>query len=272
MKKSFFLVLMLFFVTCFSQTHRFIYELKIKHNAKDIKMNMVLDIDKDFVKFYDHEFITADSISKRNNINRFYNTQVDQLVIRKVNSFDNKAFHDNMFDYYSVNSHDEIKWKIEKDTKKSGEYSLQKAVANFGGRSWTAWFCPAIPFQEGPYKFRGLPGLIFEITDKDTAFSYTLIKSKKLDDNYNTSNFLETHYGTKPLDVTWDQYKKIKLNYYNDPLANAREMLKNGGVINIGGTKITSPEQLDQKRKFMQESIKNYYHPVELDKVIPYPN
>lgn len=74
------------------------------------------------------------------------------------------------------------------------------------------------------------------------------------------------------LAVTWDQYKKIKLNYYNDPLANAREMLKNGGVINIEGSKITSPEQLDQKRKFMQESIKNYYHPVEFDKVIPYPH
>jgi GLPGLI family protein len=43
----------------------------------------------------------------------------------------------------------------------------ENATTKFGGRNWTAWFCEQIPFQEGPYKFRGLPALIFEISDNE---------------------------------------------------------------------------------------------------------
>jgi GLPGLI family protein len=47
---------------------------------------------------------------------------------------------------------------------------LQKAT-NFGGRLWIiAWFNLEIPINEGPYKFRGLSGLIFEIGDSQTQF------------------------------------------------------------------------------------------------------
>jgi len=35
--------------------------------------------------------------------------------------------------------------------------------------------------MEGPYKFRGLPGLIYEVKDKKDNFTYELIEVKKLD-------------------------------------------------------------------------------------------
>lgn len=272
MNKLIKLLFLLVFSICFSQTNRFIYELDVKKYTKNVKINMVLDVTKDEVKFYDYGFIEADSIGKRNNVNQFYNTQVDQLIIRKTNSFENTEFHDNMFDYFSINSKDEMVWKIEKETKKSGEYTLQKATTNFGGRFWTAWFCAAIPFQEGPYKFRGLPGLIFELNDQNKDFTYILVKIKKLNEDFDTKKFLETHYETQPIRVTRKQYHDVKINYYNDPVSEGRKILKNGGNITFQGEKITTVEQLDQKRKSIQESIKNYYSPLELDKAIPYPN
>lgn len=272
MKKIIFILSLLFFVKSFSQTHRFIYELQIKSNSQIHKTNMVLDIDKEYVKFYDYDFIKNDSLSKKTGHNYQTNTQTDQLILRKINTFENKAFHDNMFDYFVISSKDEMIWKIDNDTKKVGEYTLQKATTNFGGRNWTAWFCPSIPFQEGPYKFRGVPGLIFQLSDDKNNFEYSLVKSTNLNETFDTSNFLETHYGIKPVSVNLKQFYKVKLDYYHDPVSEMRNNLKNGGTIIINGSKITSQEQLDQQRKFVQENIKKYYYPIELDKAIPYPN
>lgn len=272
MKKITLIICLLFFTTIFSQTHRFIYQVDLKLNDKIEKMNMVLDIDNKFVKFYDYKFLEMDSISKKTGENWQTNTMTDQLVLRRLNSNENKTFHDNNFDYFALTSTDKINWKIEKEAKKIQNYKLQKATTNFGGRNWTAWFSEEIPFQEGPYKFRGLPGLIFELTDDTKDFSYTLIKSVNLPTTYDTSNFLETHYGIKPIPVTLKQYHKIKIDRYNDPVAEIRKVLKDGGTININGQNIKTTEELDQRRKFLQEMTKKYYNPVEKDKAIPYPN
>ncbi|MDR2204995.1 MAG: GLPGLI family protein [Flavobacteriaceae bacterium] len=260
----------------FSQTHRFFYEMQMKLGDQTEKMNMVLDIDKDFVKFYDYDFIMYDSISKKNGSLTQTNTISDQLILRKRNTFENKSFHDNEFDYFVIESEDEMNWKLEPEIKTVEEYRLQKATTNFGGRHWTAWFCNDIPFQEGPYKFRGLPGLIFELNDDKNDFVYSLIKSINLPKTFDTSHFLETHYGNQPISVTLKQYHKVKLDYYNDPYTKTKselkELLENGGSLTIGGEKIIRPEQLDQKRKQMQQWIKEDYNPIESDKAIPYPD
>ena len=49
----------------FGQTKRFIYQLDWKMAGQEMKTNMVLDIDKDFVKFYDYKFLEMDSINKK---------------------------------------------------------------------------------------------------------------------------------------------------------------------------------------------------------------
>lgn len=254
-----------------AQTNRFIYEMEMKFTEKPIKMNMVLDIDKDYTKFYDYDFLKNDSISKKTGQNWQTNTQSDQLILRKTNSHENKAFHDNMFDYFVIESKDVMNWKIENETKKNAEYYLQKATTDFGGRKWTAWFCSSIPFQEGPYKFRGLPGLIFELEDEKGDFGYKLVKSNNLPETYITTNFLQTHYGKQPIAVTLKQYHKVKLDYYENPVSDMKKALKEGGKIIINGEKITTQEQLDQKKKVMQELIRKHYNPIELDKAIPYP-
>ncbi|MDY3538150.1 GLPGLI family protein [Riemerella anatipestifer] len=271
MKKIGLIISFLIYIVTFSQTYRFIYQLDMQLDDKVEKFNMVLDIDKDFVKFYDYKFLEMDSISKKTGENWQTNTMTDQLVLRKLNSNENTTFHDNDFDYFALYSTDKMNWKIEKEIKNLHNYKLQKATTSFGGRNWTAWFSEEIPFQEGPYKFRGLPGLIFELSDETNDFKYSLIKSLNLSVTFDTKNFLETHYGVKPIYITLKQYHKIKIDSYNDPVAEVRKTLKNGGVVNINGQNITSLEELDQKRKFLQEMIKKYYKPIEKNKAIPYP-
>lgn len=65
MKKIFTLIFIIIYGFAISQTHRFIYELAIQKNGEVNKTNMVLDIDKNFVKFYDYEFLQVDSLRKK---------------------------------------------------------------------------------------------------------------------------------------------------------------------------------------------------------------
>jgi len=65
-----------------------------------------------------------------------------------------------------------IKWKINTERKKIGNYECQQAEADFLGRHWTVWFAPAIPVGIGPWKLGGLPGAILEATDNTKDFVF----------------------------------------------------------------------------------------------------
>lgn len=67
-----------------------------------------------------------------------------------------------------------IQWQIKKDTMSISGLPCQKATAHFKGRDYTAWFCPDLPFQTGPWKLNGLPGLILEASDskKEVMFKF----------------------------------------------------------------------------------------------------
>jgi GLPGLI family protein len=67
-----------------------------------------------------------------------------------------------------------ISWKISKDTASFSGIKCQKATANFKGRKWIAWFAQDLPFQSGPWKLNGLPGLVVEAYDekKEVVFAF----------------------------------------------------------------------------------------------------
>lgn len=69
-----------------------------------------------------------------------------------------------------------IKWEITNESGKQNGYPAQRAVANFGGRIWTAWFTKDISISDGPYKFSGLPGLIVKLEDDKGDYRFDLVK------------------------------------------------------------------------------------------------
>lgn len=233
---------------------------------------MVLDINKDEVKFYDIDFLRNDSVRKKTNQNIQANTQTHQLLKRKLGSNENQNFRDNLFDYYLIESKDELKWKILPETKKVADYQLQKAETNFGGRHWIAWFCSEIPINEGPYKFRDLPGLIFEIEDSKNDYSYKLINSKKLERDFDTTDFLETHYGKNPIKITNERLNKVKLDYYSDPFVWAKNSKDGQWSVSFGeGQTYNKKEDIPYLTKRMQEELRRDNNPIELDKAVKYP-
>lgn len=61
-------------------------------------------------------------------------------------------------------------WKLHSEKKVILEKKCSKATVAFGGREWVAWYTTELPFNDGPYKFYNLPGLILEIHSVDNQF------------------------------------------------------------------------------------------------------
>jgi|LFRM01.2.fsa_nt_gb GLPGLI family protein len=64
-------------------------------------------------------------------------------------------------------------WIIGDSTKQILGYTCKKAVCDFRGRHWIAWFAEDILIKEGPWKLNGLPGLILEAYDAKKDYHYT---------------------------------------------------------------------------------------------------
>jgi len=274
MKGSLFLFV-LFFSLSTAQTNRFFYEVKFKEDStqtKHQKVFMVLDVNPNETKYYDNTFLEKDSINKANH-SQLTNWTSQIPVTRKKNS--NKNINYTFIDdqLYSYPTEDLIQWKLSDKTKKYLHFDLQQATANFGGRKWTAWFTKEIPLSEGPYKFTGLPGLIVLLEDDRNQYSFALVKSKKLEKTYDTSNFLEVRYGNKPLPISEKMYLKKSLEYYNDPLQEIRAEMKNGTIKSYedGGKRYSKPEELVPLIREEQEYIRQHNNPIELNKAIKYP-
>ena len=86
----------------------------------------------------------------------FYNKRKDSILLREK-----------MKDEYVITRElrPEIDWKILQDKMIIAGFNCIKAVGDFRGRHYTAWFTTDIPIVEGPWKFKGLPGLILKIVD-----------------------------------------------------------------------------------------------------------
>lgn len=70
---------------------------------------------------------------------------------------------------------EEPKWTmLQKDTVLLG-YKCLSAKCEYKGRSWSVYFAPDIPVSLGPWKLRGLPGLILLAIDKEKDFYFYAI-------------------------------------------------------------------------------------------------
>ncbi|WP_374463251.1 GLPGLI family protein [Chryseobacterium sp.] len=277
MKKVFILLVLFLGMGIKAQTHRFIYELQYRPDPKGTnyeKEEMVLDINPEEVKFYEFAFLVNDSLNiLHGGMSSQYTSQSGQTIIRKKGSNKNKNFVQIMMMpyYYVFETEDNISWKVEADTKKINNYNLQKATAVFGGRNWTAWFTPDINIPEGPYKFRGLPGLVLYVEDDNKDFIYSFSRNINLSKIYDTTGFLEKHYSLSPIAIDFKKWVKLNLEFYNDPYARMRTEFQPDWNVRINGRQIKSKDEFAGLTKQTQINIKRYYNPIELDKIIPYP-
>ena len=107
-------------------------------------------------------------------------TPVDYFYFANENKFYTKERI--ISNYLIEETAPKINWKINKDTASFSGVKCQKATAYFKGRNWIAWFAPELPFQSGPWKLNGLPGLIVEAHDEKNEVKFQFAGIEKIAD------------------------------------------------------------------------------------------
>ena len=71
-----------------------------------------------------------------------------------------------------------IDWTLTDDTMTICGLLCHRATGKLYGKEWTAWFSEDIPSSAGPWKLRGLPGLIVRAEDTDHIHCFELYETK----------------------------------------------------------------------------------------------
>ena len=266
---TFFLILTGFL---FAQNQRFVYEYSYKidslnrdHIEKEI---MNLDVTGEGSNFYSALLITRDSLFNA----EFEKGKVSQSIVidmrkiksPKVNFRVSKSYPSLETTYHAsvnasnlaVKDENKINWKIYPETKTIENYKVQKATAKFAGRNWTAWFTNDIQIPDGPYKFRGLPGLILQIEDEkqDHIFSLVGIENTNYTPLFVNSKIKEISVSKEKFNQLWNEYKK-------DPAKNIRMMHSSSEMSDtifsdVNGNPLTKQDLIRNKEQGAKEAFK----------------
>ena len=258
-----------------AQTNRFIYDVESRKDPTSqitTKQNYHLDITGNEILYYSRDYFVADSLMK-NNIPFPADLKLSASTILKhkkgsstFNEYD--LLESTVLD---LQTEDTQTWILTSEKKQVDNLTLQKATTTWGGRNWMAWFAKEIPFQEGPYKFHGLPGLIIEVSDDQNNYKFSLAKSENIKESAEDPMMEYAQEISVP--VTWEKYKATKLKFYESPVGfmkNANGRSGNSDFFLNDGTVVSVTNSREINERF-RKSLKTFNNPIELDRLIVYP-
>jgi GLPGLI family protein len=268
----FLLLFLLIALSLNAQSKRFYYIVDFKLDSagtlqqKDV---VVLEINQKSNVFLSNEYIVTDSLNNIHRDNQSFAYPKFRQIVEYQKSDERFDFIERLsMNYYQFSAEIKIDWKILNEKKKIGDFEVVKAVGDYGGRHWIAWYCSDIPFPFGPYVFYGLPGLILEVYDDLENYHFSFVKNKNYDMYLNSDKIIKKLYEGSKIDIKEMDWKTIQLNYYNNPLAEYKS--GEAYMVKDSGEKYTANDYRELE-KTIQNQIRKYNNPIELDKAVNYP-
>lgn len=134
------------------------------HTTKYIEFNRAMM--HDFGEWRDRDYQMGDWNASIYNLPVIYMNHPEG----KMSSFDKIV----PYRYLIIDNIPSIDWILSEDTLTIGGYLCRKAIGKYAGRTWTAWYAEDLPSSAGPWKLRGLPGLILKAADTENIFSFSI--------------------------------------------------------------------------------------------------
>ncbi|MEI2272945.1 GLPGLI family protein [Sphingobacterium sp. ML3W] len=148
------------------------------------------------------------------------------------------------------NKNYKIDWAITEEKRDIGGYGCIKAIGQFGGRTYEAWFTEEIPFPVGPWKLNGLPGAILEAKDLTNEVRFRYAGLDKVADKMPLMEI------DKLPELPYEKYRKAMENSKADKLGAMMAQLPAGATVKFktqDGREISQ----EQAEALMKESEKN---------------
>lgn len=141
----------------------------------------------------------------------------EEIFINKANSTIQTAGRIGFKNYHFSVPLPVINWKLGNEKKLILGYSCQKAVGDFGGRTFEAWFTSDLPYSFGPWKLNGLPGLILSANDTKNEISFVC---KELTKNADPEELVKPYMNLgRSVEVKPKEYNKTANMFASDPAA-----------------------------------------------------
>lgn len=259
-----------------TQINRFFYELNyipIEGQASKKEM-MVLDIGENKSVFQGYLNVSQDSIitaaiTKMRDLGEMDITKFGvklgdfKYQIRKSYPISQVSYKEKLLnDVFEYDEPINFNWKLQEKYDQINTYKVQLATCEYGGRTWNAWFTKDLPFQDGPYKFYGLPGLILKVSDKDNIYSFVYAGNKKVEETPNSMS--EVFMAGNINKVSKEKFNQIYKNFKEDPIGNLRPMLNNPDMANQkmpDGSTFT--EFVAKQERAMKKDLNKIKNPIE---------
>ncbi len=260
----------------YAQVTRFVYQASMKLNKEKSDRtteNVYLEVSPEKSLFFSENTVKRDSVMDRMRQTRSFNPEtmrnlrstiaytVEKDLVNQTVMYSDRIGRDN----YMYVEQPNIVWKILPETVNIGEYKAQKAETSYGGRTWNAWFTTQLPYQDGPYKFSGLPGLIIKLEDGNGDYSFDLKETKKIED----FTSLNSGFGGQKVKVNKDKYFQLLKNYQKDPVGYMSANMRSGGPrggdspggMRPGGMDANQRREMEKR---MTDEVANKNNPIEI--------
>lgn len=235
MKKILFIIFAIISFAFNAQTVEADYEFKVNnkvlHNTHTFPATLKFDR-KSGTKFYKVQFGIQSSenlpdnffTSKKKPVYFIYGKEKEPVTI-----FENVP-NVKETDYVFTDEYD-MKWSSSDETKTVDNIKLSKAETDFRGRHYIAWYDSKNNISAGPWKFKNVPGLIYEVYDTMDSFRWKLTKitvhNEKIENPFNSYTGVITSFHQYP-ELRYGLTPELKKELAKVPNNTFHEQERNG--------------------------------------------
>lgn len=153
-----------------------------------------------------------------------------------------------------------IDWEITEETQTLNNLICRQAIGKLYGKEWTVWYTEEIPSPAGPWKLRGLPGLIVKAEDAEGIHCFSLYETKNEARSINSINNPNYHKLSRKKLMAFKKKTLGNPRYVKEPNYYVPEGSDTVGECYINGT--TYYVGMDSHMIILQKS--HVYQPLEL--------